>query len=259
MTTKQQLVELFDLPRRTEKPRERGLTMVIDNGMGESRVRALLEEGADCIDYIKLGWASALVTPELLAKVNQYQSAGVPVCLGGTFFELAHVKNRVNEYCAFARDLGITMLEVSDGSVEMERAEKLSYIETLAKDFRVLSEYGSKDGAVVHAPNKWVRNMVLELDAGAWKSVAEGRESGTAGLFRETMELRSGLVDEIVEVIEPDRLIWETPMKHQQVLFIQRFGANVNLGNIPHDSVIALESLRLGLRMDTLMHFHAHS
>lgn len=256
MTSKQELADLFDLPQRTDKPRKRGITMVIDNGMGETRARALLEEGAEYIDYVKLGWASSLVTPGLRAKVAQYQSAGVPVCLGGTFFELAHVKNRVKEYCAFARDLGIGMLEVSDGSIEMEKGEKLRYIESLARDFRVLSEYGSKDGAVVHAPNKWVRNMIRELDAGAWKSVAEGRESGTAGLFRETTELRSGLVDEIVEEIDPDRLIWETPMKHQQVLFIQRFGANVNLGNIAHDSVIALESLRLGLRMDTLMRFH---
>lgn len=250
------LNEIFDLPQRPEKPRESGITMVIDNGMGLTRSQCIIEEAGHLIDYVKLGWCTSLVTPGVKEKVKLFGDAGIPVCLGGTFFELAHQQNRIDKYLEFAKYVGVSSVEVSDGSIDMPQETKLDYIRTFAKQFRVLSEYGSKDSSVVQQPSKWVRSMQLELEAGAWKSIAEGRESGTAGMYRGSSELRSGLVDEIADMISPENLIWEAPQKHQQVAFIKRFGPNVNLGNIAIDGIVPLETLRLGMRGDTLAHFH---
>ena len=244
------------LPQRNAKPRETGITMVIDNGLTLGEVEGLLANGQHIVDYVKLGWGTAVVTPSLKAKLEVYAKHAVPVCFGGTFFELACLQNKLDDYVAFARDHGVSMMEVSDGSIEMPAEQKLHCIQRLARDFKVLSEYGSKDVTVVHAPSKWVRHMKAELEAGAWKAIAEGRESGTAGLYRDTGELRTGLVDEIAESIPQERLLWEAPQKHQQTWFIKKFGPNVNLGNIGAHDVIALETLRLGLRGDTLRHFH---
>lgn len=244
------------LPERTPQPRENGITMVIDSGLVPSELDDLLSNGRGLIDYVKLGWGTAAVTPNLNQKLEIYARHGVPVCFGGTFFEIAYLQGKVDEYIAFAKDLGIGMMEISDGSIEMPAEEKLRCIERFAREFRVLSEFGSKDVAVVHAPSKWVRNMKAELEAGAWKSIAEGRESGTAGMYRDTSELRTGLVDEIVENIPQESLLWEAPQKHQQSWFIKKFGPNVNLGNIAARDVIPLETLRLGLRGDTLQFFH---
>jgi len=251
--------EFLDLPARTQKPRETGITMVIDNGLGVTRARTVIEEASHLIDYIKLGWGTSIVTPNVAEKVKLYLDSGIPVCLGGTFFELAHLQSRVPQYLEFAKKLDVPLLEISDGSIEMPQQVKLDYIASFAKEFKVLSEYGSKDGTVVQQPSKWVENMKLELEAGAWKSIAEGRESGTAGMYRGSSELRSGLVDEIADTISPDKLIWEAPQKHQQTAFIMRFGTNVNLGNISIDGIVPLETLRLGVRGDTLLHFHQKS
>jgi len=246
----------LNLPPRTAKPREAGITMVIDNGLPPGEADHLLANGGEIIDYVKLGWGTAVVTPKLRDKLAVYAKHGMPVCFGGTFFELAYLQNKLDNYEHFMRDHGIGMMEISDGSIEMPPDEKLRCIERFARDFKVLSEFGSKDVTVVHAPSKWVRNMKAELEAGAWKAIAEGRESGTAGLYRDTAEVRTGLVDEIVEAIPQELLLWEAPQKHQQTWFIKKFGANVNLGNIGPRDVIALETLRLGLRADTLRHFH---
>ncbi|MCB1076647.1 MAG: phosphosulfolactate synthase [Verrucomicrobiae bacterium] len=251
-----QNTSFLNLPERTAQPRESGISMVIDSGLVPSELDDLLSNGEGIIDYVKLGWGTAAVTPTLKRKLEIYASHNVPVCFGGTFFEIAYVQGKLDEYTAFAKDMGVSLMEISDGSIEIPTDEKLRCIARFANDFKVLSEFGSKDVAVVHAPSKWVRNMKAELEAGAWKSIAEGRESGTAGMYRDTSELRTGLVDEIVESIPLESLLWEAPQKHQQAWFIKKFGPNVNLGNIAARDVIPLETLRLGLRGDTLMHFH---
>jgi len=248
--------DLFELPERTQKPRQHGITMIIDSGLGFHAVEDGLSVAKPYLDYVKLGWGTAIITPDIGKKVAIYKSHGVPVCLGGTFFELAYLKGKIKEYRAVAVELGLDMIEISDGTVNMLEADKLRLISEFAKDFRVLSEYGSKDAEVVVAPSRWVDGMRRELEAGAWKSIAEGRESGTAGLYRATEELRTGLVDEIVMNIPQEMLIWEAPKKHQQVWFIKKYGSNVNLGNIALSDIIALETLRLGLRGDTLMTMH---
>jgi phosphosulfolactate synthase len=252
------LQELFDLPKRTFKPREAGVTMVLDSGLGLNLVRDYLENAGPYIDYVKLGWGTAIVTTNLEEKVKLYHQHGIPVCLGGTFFELAYISGKIDQYRDAALELGLEMVEISDGTVTISSEEKLGYIRNFARDFKVLSEFGSKDIDTVVAPRKWVEGMKRELEAGAWKCIAEGRESGTAGLYRATSELRTGLVDEIVMSIPQENVLWEAPKKDQQVWFIRRFGSNVNIGNIAMPDVIPLETLRLGLRSDTLVNIHGH-
>jgi len=251
--------QLFDLPVRTEKPRDSGLTMVIDSGLGLGAIRDYLENCGEFVDYVKLGWGTAIISGKLKEKIALYRQYGIPVCLGGTFFELAHVHGKIKEYRDMVGELGLEIVEVSDGTIEMPTEQKLTYIREFSRDFKVLSEFGSKDAEVVVAPSKWVAGMKREFEAGAWKCIAEGRESGTAGLYRTTSELRTGLVDEICEAMAQTNLLWEAPQKGQQAWFVKMFGSNVNLGNIAMSDVIPLETLRLGLRGDTLMMFHAES
>jgi phosphosulfolactate synthase len=246
------VIEIFRNPARTSKPRESGLTHVLDKGMSLSEAEGLIEVAGEFVDIVKFGWATAAVIGNLEKKIELFRKAGIPICCGGSFFELAFMKGRVDEYIGFLKEHDFKIVEVSDGVIEIEAAEKLRYIESLAKDFTVLSEVGSKDASVVVAPFRWVKGIKDELAAGAWKVVAEGRESGTVGLYRGSGEIRTGLIEEIENEIESSRILFEAPQKSQQVWLIQHFGLNVNLGNIPPQEVISVETLRQGLRGDTL-------
>jgi len=231
-------------------PRDGGLTHVIDKGLGPRAWEDVLETCGDYIDIVKLGWGTSYVTPNLLRKLDVLKEKRVVI--GGTFFEVVYAKGKVDEYKRWLSDLGLTHVEVSDGVVEIERERKLELIADFAREFTVLSEVGSKDDAVVFAPYQWVQWIKEELAAGAWKVITEGREGGTAGIYRPTGEMRTGLVDEIAHEVAISGLIFEAPTKSAQAWFIRHFGPSVNLGNIPPDEVIALETLRLGLRGDTL-------
>jgi len=227
-----------------------GITHVIDKGLGPRAWEDVLETSGDYISIVKLGWGTAYVTPNLRRKLEVLKEK--PVVIGGTFLEAVIVQDRVDEYKQWITELGLTHVEISDGVIELSRELKLELIADFARDFTVLSEVGSKDAEVVFAPYQWVEWIQEELDAGAWKVITEGREGGTAGIYRPTGEMRTGLVDEIVHSIEPERLIFEAPSKASQAWFIKQFGPSVNLGNIAPDEVIPLETLRLGLRGDTL-------
>ncbi len=240
------------VPARPPKPRQVGLTHVIDKGLSPAQVEDLFATSGDYIDIVKLGWGTAYVTMNLREKMRIYESLGVPVVLGGTFWEVCFAQGRLDEWKDFVGNLGLRHVEVSDGTIALPHEQKLEFIEEYAQDFTVLSEVGSKDNDVVIAPYRWVEMIDAELRAGAWKVITEARESGTAGVFRGDGEVRMGLIDEIVHMIDPQSLLFEAPQKSQQVWFIRRFGTNVNLGNIPPDEVIPLETLRLGLRSDTL-------
>jgi phosphosulfolactate synthase len=237
---------VFDL----ELGRDGGLTHVIDKGLGPRGWEDVLETSGDYIDIVKLGWGTAYVTPNLRRKLEVL--AGKRVVLGGTFFEVVFARGKLDEYKSWLTDLGIGHVEISDGTVEIPRERKLELIADFARDFTVLSEVGSKDSEVVFAPYEWVQWIKEELAAGAWKVVTESREGGTAGIFRPSGEMRTGLVDEIAHEIDFHDLVWEAPTKASQAWFIKHFGPSVNLGNIPPDEVIPLETLRLGLRGDTL-------
>jgi phosphosulfolactate synthase len=232
------------------EPRSGGLTHVLDKGLGPHAWEDVLETSGVYIDIVKLGWGTAYVTPNLRRKLEVL--SGKPVVIGGTFFEVVYVKDKVDEYKRWLADLGLTHVEISDGTVEIPREEKLELIADLARDFTVLSEVGSKDSEVNFAPYLWVQWIKEELEAGAWKVITEARESGTAGIFRPSGEMRTGLIDEIVNEVEVADLIFEAPTKASQAWFVKEFGPTVNLGNIPPDEVIPLETLRLGLRGDTL-------
>ena len=235
--------------RGFDAPGNGGLTHVIDKGLGPRAWEDVLETSGDYIDIVKLGWGTAFVTPNLRRKLDVLR--GKPVVIGGTFFEAVLVQGKLDEYKAWLRELGLTHVEISDGVIDLPRDRKLELIEEFARDFTVLSEVGSKDSEAMFAPYQWVEWIKSELEAGAWKVITEGREGGTAGIYRPTGEMRTGLVDEIVHEIPLDLLLFEAPTKTSQAWFIKQFGPGVNLGNIPPDEVIPLETLRRGLRGDT--------
>lgn len=242
----------LDLPSRSAKPREQGLTHVLDKGMSVRAVDDLVEVAGDSVDIVKLGWGSALATANLTEKLARLRAHGIPVVLGGTLTELAIRQGRVDGLVAYLRELGLDHVEVSDGVIDLDHEDKLALIRRLAGEFRVFSEVGSKDSANIMAPYRWVEQIERELEAGAWKVIAEARESGTAGIFRPDGEVRMGLIDEIAHAVDPARMLFEAPRKEQQVWFLRRFGHEVNLGNIAPSEVLSLETLRLGLRADTL-------
>jgi phosphosulfolactate synthase len=244
-------LDLLDLPDRTPKPRERGITHLLDRGLAVVEIDSLIEVAGDYIDIVKLGWGTAIATGNLEKKLERYKHHGIPVVFGGTLTELAIAQGRLDRMVAWLHELGLEHIEVSDGTITIEHERKLELIETLAKEFTVLSEVGSKDNTRIMAPFRWVEQIERELAAGAWKVIAEARESGTVGIFRHDGEVRMGLIDEIAHAVEPDKILFEAPQKDQQVWFVRRFGPDVNLGNISPEEVLSLETIRVGLRSDT--------
>lgn len=228
---------------------------MIDRGLSVADAAGLLEVAGDSVDIVKLGWGTALVTANLKPKLELYGAHGIPVVLGGTLTEVAIRQGRVDGLVAWLRELGLRHVEISDGTITLDAAVKRELIERLSREFVVLAEVGSKDADFIMAPYIWVEQIESDLDAGAWKVIAEARESGTAGIYRANGEVRTGLIDEIAHAIDPDRLIFDAPLQRQQVWLLKRFGTECNLGNIAPDDVLSLETLRLGLRSDTVEHF----
>ncbi len=250
-----ELFNLTQLPVRTTKPRQNGITMVMDKGLSIREAEDFLSSGSELTDIIKLGFGTSFVTPHLQEKINLYKQAGIPVYFGGTLFEAYVVRNQFEDYLRLLDKTGVDCAEVSDGSIEMHHDEKCEYIRKLAKRGMVLSEVGSKDAEKIIPPYEWIEQMESEISAGVWKVIAEARESGTVGIFRGTGEVRSGLVAEIIRKIPLEKILWEAPLKSQQVWFIKLYGHNVNLGNIAPNELIPLETLRLGLRGDSFHFF----
>lgn len=244
-----------NLPERTMGKREHGITMVMDKGLSLREAEDFLSIGLPYTDILKLGFGTSVVTPNLEQKIKLYQEAGIPVYFGGTLFEAYVVRGQFEDYLRILDKFKLTHAEVSDGSIEMHHDEKCEYIRRLSKQVTVLSEVGSKDAEKIIPPYEWIEQMESEIQAGVWKVIAEARESGTVGIFRGTGEVRSGLVAEIIRKIPIEKIIWEAPQKSQQVWFIKLYGANVNLGNIAPNELIALETLRLGLRGDSFHFF----
>lgn len=246
---------LKNIPLRTEKPRSSGFTMVMDKGLSIREVENFLSANSDFVDIVKLGWATSYLTKNLSEKIQVYRDAGIPVYFGGTLFEAFVIRDQFDDYRKVLDKYGLTFAEVSDGSISMAHDKKCEFIRILSQDVTVLSEVGSKDAAKIIPPYKWIEQMQKELEAGSWKVIGEAREGGTVGLFRDSGEVRQGLVEEILTKIPEDKIIWEAPQKEQQVWFVKLLGANVNLGNIAPNELIPLETIRLGLRGDTFDHF----
>jgi phosphosulfolactate synthase len=240
------------LPERTAKPRIIGLTHVLDKGLSLVQLQSLIETGGTSIDFIKLGWGTAYVSNGVKAKVAMCRGAGINLCLGGTLFEIAVRQGRLRAYVRWLHRLGIKHIEVSNGAVDLPVQRKRALIRTLSAELRVIAEVGSKDSSRPVIAAEWVEEMAGDLEAGASLLIAEGRESGTVGLYHADGAVREELVEAITETLPAGRVLFEAPRKEQQAWLIRRIGSNVNLGNIPPAEVLALETLRLGLRADTL-------
>jgi len=247
--------ELSQMPDRLVKPRQSGLTMVMDKGLSTEEARNFMSVSYPHVDIVKLGFGTSYVSPNLREKIELYQSYQTPVYFGGTLFEAFLIRNQFEDYVRICKDYGISYMEVSDGSITIPHTEKCGYIEKLTKHGTVLSEVGSKDAAHIIPPYKWIELMRAELSAGSRYVIAEAREAGNVGIYRGSGEVREGLVQEILTQIPGDQIIWEAPQKAQQLYFIELLGCNANLGNIAPAEVIPLEAMRIGLRGDTF-HFY---
>ncbi|MBP5473924.1 MAG: phosphosulfolactate synthase [Bacteroidales bacterium] len=248
-------VQLSYMPNRSSKPRQNGLTMVMDKGLSVQQAECFAEVGAEYADFVKLGFGTSVITPRLGDKIKVYRNAGLTPYFGGTLFEAFVVRNMFDEYVKFLDKYEMDLVEISDGSYDIDRNKKLEYISILSKDRKVISEVGSKKKDVIYTPDQWVSMMKSELDAGSSKVIAEAREAGTIGIYNADGSVNTSIINAISTNVQIDNVIWEAPMKSQQVWLIKQFGVNVNLGNIPPAEIIPLETLRLGLRGDTFFQY----
>ncbi len=229
--------------------------MVMDKGLSIREAEDFMSVGSEYTDFVKLGFGTSLITPGFDNKLKIYKQAGCIPYFGGTLFEAFVIRNMFNEYIRFLDKYEIELVEVSDGSYDIEHERKLEYIKTLVKRGTVISEVGSKKKDIIYSPDEWVAMMKSELDAGSIKVIAEARESGTIGIYNDDGSVNTPLIKEISEHVKLENVIWEAPLKAQQAWFIKHFGSNVNLGNIAPSEIIPLETLRLGLRGDTFFQF----
>lgn len=246
---------LFNLPLRIQKPRTHGLTVVIDTGAPTQFFTDVIASHGHLIDFIKFGWLTAYVTQDLNKKLSVLKNANIPFFFGGTFFEKALLQNKLAEFIKYVSSCGTEFIEVSNGTIDLSHTQKANYIHELAKNFLVLSEVGFKDAKrseqFQHA--QWLECIKKDLAAGASYVITETRESGSSGLCLPNGELRLNLVEEILQAgFNTQQLIFEAPNKMLQNYFIHQLGANVNLANIALTDSVALETLRLGLRSETL-------
>lgn len=247
--------QIDSIPERVAKPRENGLTMVMDKGLSAREAEDLISTGGNYIDLLKLGFGSALVTQNLERKLEIYREAKIPVYLGGTLLEAFIIRKKFKDYIKLLEKLKLEYAEVSDGSITLPHDEKCEYIRQLTKYVTVISEVGSKEEGIIIHPNNWISMMQKEIQAGVWKVIAEARESGNVGIYRPNGKAHVILINKITAKVPADKIIWEAPQKSQQAYFVKHFGANVNLGNIAPNEIIALETLRIGLRSDTFFQF----
>jgi phosphosulfolactate synthase len=242
----------LELPARAVKPRSRGLTHVLDSGLTPDATRAFLGQTGHLVDIVKVGWGIGYVDPALSTRVGICTDHGCPVSLGGTLLEVAALQDRVSELRDWALSVGMTHIEVSNGLRALSASRKQALVRELAADFVVLAETGAKEGNYPPTPAEWGEEMARDLDAGASWVIAEGRESGTVGLYHSDQGIREDLVSAILAWVPADKVIFEAPGKSQQAWFVRQLGADVNIGNVAPGSVLALETLRLGLRADTV-------
>jgi len=248
------------LPEREVKPRRTGVTMVIDGGLPTHYFADVVGSFAGLIDVMKLGWGTALVTDDLKYKIDALRDAGVDFYFGGTLFEKFVAQNRFEDWRRFCDRFGCRTVEISNGTIAMPNEVKAEYVAHLSGEYRVFSEVGYKDQSRAEEMGSqlWVDYIRQDLDAGAHMVITESRESGKSGICSANGTLRDGLVDAIANSgLDLDKVLFEAPTKDLQIELIRRFGAQVNLGNIASSDIVALETLRLGLRGDTLADFDA--
>jgi phosphosulfolactate synthase len=247
--------KITQIPLRTKRPRGNGLTMMMDKGLSLRQAEDFLSSNQEYTDIVKLGFGTSIITPNVADKITLYKNNGMYVYAGGTLFEAFAIRNQLDDYKKYMNNIGLEMVEISDGSMNLNHDIKCNIITDFSKDFRVISEVGSKDSSVEISSENWLKWMKNELSAGSWKVIAEAREGGNIGICDSDGGIKSELIDDIINKINKNDILWEAPQKNQQIWFINKFGANVNLGNIAPNEVIPLECLRLGLRGDTFHNF----
>ena len=243
--------DFLELPPRSHKPRSRGLTCAVDGGLPLAEVAALLDAAGPHLDVWKLGWGTAYLDPRVGEKLELMAHEGILACPGGTLLELAARQGRVEECLEWAASAGFRAVEVSEGLGPLGRPAKAALLRRAALDFTVFAEVGAKDPAVPVDAGTWARAACADLDAGASWVVAEGRESGTVGVYGPDGSVRAGVVEALVTAVGIDHIIFEAPRKDQQAWFIRTLGPDVNLANVAPREALGLEALRLGLRADT--------
>ena len=243
------------LPERTTPPRDNGITMMMDKGLSVSQLESFLETSSDFTDIVKFGFGTGIISKNLKQKIKLLKQSGIRPYFGGTLFELYYVRGQIDDYFRFVDDLKVDLIEISDGSIVLDHEEKCNLINKYSSNYTVLSEVGSKEEGIIVSPGKWIKMMSNELQAGSWKVIAEGRESGSVGIFRPNGNPHTMLINKIISKVKPSDILWESPAKKQQTWFINLFDQNVNLGNIAPNDVLPLETLRLGLRGDTFFNF----
>ena len=247
--------ELPYIPERSNKPRQKGITMMMDKGLSLTEAANFVQASGQLTDLVKFGFGTAYVTNDLQKKLDLYREADIKPYFGGTLFEAFYSRGRFEDYLRLLDKFKLDMAEISDGSIIIPHDEKCELIQRMAKNYTVLSEVGSKDAGILISPGKWIKMMSTELEAGSWKVIAEGREAGNVGVFRPNGTAHTMLINRIIAKVAPESILWEAPQKNQQVWFVKLFGAEVNLGNIGPNEMIPLECLRLGLRGDTFFEF----
>lgn len=246
---------LPEIPERSSKPRQVGLTMMMDKGLSIRETEDFIETSSAYTDLVKFGFGTSVLTNKLAEKIKLYNEAGIKPYFGGTLFEAFVIRDKYDDFVRIIEKYGLDTIEISDGSISIPHEQKLKYISKLSKNFNVLSEVGSKQKNFVIPPDKWIAYMKSELENGSWKVIAEARESGTVGIFHSNGNANEELIIDISAHVPSEKIIWEAPTGKQQVFFINHYGSEVNLGNIATHDVIPLECLRLGLRGDTFFNF----
>jgi len=248
-------VDLPYLPAREGKPRKAGITMMMDKGLSLREAENVISAGEPFIDLVKFGFGTAVISSELEEKIRLYKESGIRPYFGGTLFEIFYVRGKVDDLLRFVDRYGLETVEISDGSIRLPHEEKLEYIARFSKNYTVFSEVGSKLASVTISDERWVQMTRMELEAGAWKVIAEAREAGNVGIYKPDGTANKDLVSHLIHTVAPENILWEAPQKSQQVYFIKLLGSNVNLGNVAPADVVPLETLRLGLRGDTFFEF----
>ena len=243
----------LELPPRDAKPRQRGMTCLLDSGLPAGLFADALRSAHPFIDLVKFGWGTGLVSPMLEEKLQVLRNYEVGFWFGGTLFELAYLQRSLDDLVQWVQKQGTRYFEVSDGTISLPHATKLSIIRELRSEMLVLSEVGRKDARKRMSPERWIGAIESELEAGAWKVIAEGRESGTAGIYRQDGAVCEDLLRNfLAATVDVGDLLFEAPQKSQQLWLIRNVGRDVNLANVPFEGVVNVETLRLGLRSDVL-------
>lgn len=242
----------LELPERPPKPRSVGITHVLDKGLPAHELAGVLETCGAYIDIWKFGWGTAYLDPGVEAKLATLAANGILGCVGGTLLEVAWVQRRVDEFLDWAAGVGFPCVEVSRGAAPMRPDEKYDLIRLATSRFTVLSEVGAKKAADQPSCAQWAAEVVNDLAAGARWVLTEGRESGTVGIYNGAGTVREDVVAAVLDAGGAERVVFETPRKDQAVWFMRHCGPNVNLANIPVGEVLGVETLRLGLRADTM-------